>query len=70
METNVMTLPMNSSCADIASRGSLEHSNGCWEDRPFLRSTRSALGGLILLAGVAYHFATKPLLLLDISTSQ
>ena len=38
------------------------------EDRRFLRA--SALGGPVLWACVAYHFAAKPLLLLDVSTSQ
>ena len=38
------------------------------EDKLFLRT--SALGGLVLWACMAYHFAAEPLLLLDVSTSQ
>jgi hypothetical protein len=39
-ETNFMRFPTNSSCADFASRGSLELSS---EDRRFLRTTRFSI---------------------------
>lgn len=73
METNFMKLATNSSCADVASRGSLElcsvvllHTHT--EGRLFLRA--SALSGLILLACLTYYFVAELLLLLDVSTSQ
>jgi hypothetical protein len=67
MKTHFMKLPTNSSYADIASRGSLELGSVATDDRRFCASV---LGGPILWACVAYHFAADPSLLLDISTSQ
>ena len=66
-----MKLPTNSSCADVASRGSLELPclrnsvvSVATEDRLFLSAT--ALGGPVLWTCVAYHFSAELLLLLEV----
>ena len=54
METNVMKLQMNSSCADVASRGGLELSSECC-NRGQMILHASALGGPVLWACVPLH---------------
>jgi hypothetical protein len=51
--------------ADVASRASLELSIECCNRGQMIFT----LGGPFLSACVAYHFAAKPLLLLDLSTN-
>ena len=68
METHLMKLPTNSSCADDASRGSLELGSECCNRGQFLHAT--ALGSPVLWACEAYHIEAEPLLLLYFSTSQ
>jgi hypothetical protein len=68
METHFMKFPTNSSCSEVASRCSLELDSVATEDRRFLHA--SALNVPVLWACVAYHLVAKPLLLLDVSTSQ
>jgi hypothetical protein len=62
MENHFMKFQTNSSCADVASRGSLELSSEF--QKIFYALLASALVGPILLACVAYHFVAEPLLLL------
>jgi hypothetical protein len=45
METNFMKLPMNSSCADVASRGSLEVGSECCNRGQVIFIIRQTVGG-------------------------
>ena len=60
METHLMKLLMNSSCADVSAGGTLELSSESYNRGQTIFTCYE----------VAYHFAAEPLLLLDISTSQ
>ena len=71
METHFMKLPMNSSCAEVASRGNSELGRVLQPRTDNFCALRvSALGCPVLRACVAYHFAAEQLLILDVSSSK
>ena len=68
METHFLKRRTNSSCAEVASRGSLELWSECCNRGQKIVTSFSTLP--VLWTCVAYHFEAELLLLLFVSTSQ